>query len=84
MGWDHTTQWQGTCCGFSIECGTATIASSSVEVATRMKTVLAAFILNSADSTTSDSMWCDRVITSGCVTLESDYDGEVQYLFIGY
>jgi hypothetical protein len=84
MSWDPTKQYTLTMLGLTWEFGLATIASNSVEVTTRLKRVLAAFMLNSAVSGTSDSTWCDRTITNGAVTLESDFDGEVQYLFIGY
>jgi len=83
-GWDDSTQFQATMAGASIEFGTATIASNTVEVYTRLKAIRAAFIMNADDPTAADSVWCDRVITASQVTLESDFDGEVQYLLIGY
>lgn len=83
MGWDADTQNQAALAGASVEMGTATLASNTIEVQTRMSKILSVILCYSADPSTSDSLWCDRAITAGKVTLQGDNNAEVQYIFIG-
>ena len=82
--WDPNTQYTLTMFGLTWEFGTATIASNEAVIVTRLKAVHAVFLTNSTVSGTDDSTWCGRTITNNqTITLESDHDGEVNYLAIG-
>lgn len=83
MAWSHANQHTATCPGAILEFGTATIASGSVEVTTRMKTVIAAFACYVSDPSTTDNINIDKTITNGAVTITGDTDAAVSYLFIG-
>lgn len=83
MAWIPTTQYTATFAGATWEFGTVVVASNEVEVTTRMKTVWAAFATYSADPTAADSIWIGRTISAGAVTIKADFDGTVNYLFIG-
>jgi hypothetical protein len=86
MAWSDIAQ---RCCGIlgaNVEFGYATLASGTVEVATRLSKIEAALCCYAADPTRADPLRCDGTITAGAVTIccaDPMGNEKVWYLFIG-
>lgn len=68
MAWDDTYNHGGSFPGGSIEWGEATLVGGTVEVATKLSSIDAAFALFDEDPGAAEAFYCDRTITDGEVT----------------
>jgi hypothetical protein len=59
---------EGSFCGLNVEVGYATLASNTVEVATKLREVVAAFGTWLEAPGADSRLCCDGVITAGAVT----------------
>jgi len=77
---------EGSLAGLNIEVGRATLASNTIEVATKLRKVVAAFGMYYEAPAAGSQLYSDCTITSGCVTFA---DGavaakEFMYFLVGY
>jgi len=90
MAWINDTQYAAALAGASIEHGYVTLTTvlASVEIATRMHTVVAGFASYKTAPDAATSLYCDCTITNGAVTVAdatgaAGTDRVINYLFIG-
>ena len=90
MAWDSANQWQAHAPGGSLEFGEVTLDSNgTVEVATMLSTIKAAFAIHKSGAIAATPMLCDLTITDGAVTLTDpvgavNASAVVTYMFIGF
>jgi len=90
MAWITDTQFTATLAGAIIEHGYVTLTTvlASVEITTRLHTVVAAFASYKTAPDAATSIYCDCAITNGAVTVAdatgaAGTDRVINYLFIG-
>jgi hypothetical protein len=71
--------------GMQFEIGRATTATGTIEVSTKLRNVVAAFGTY-YEAPSASALYCDCVITSGCVTFADSANSakEFMYLICGY
>lgn len=86
MAWDPDTQVHIALNGGDIEASKVTLAAGTVEVPTFLQTILAAYCTYKEAPGSAAPLYCDGVITAGCVTVangDPGSDKEVSVLLVG-